>query len=130
MGLHDRNKRGFKRLLKSFYYATQGLVHVFKHEQNMNIHVIVAALIIISAYLLDLSLTHWLILLLVIAGIFALEIMNTAVERTVDLVTKDYHPMAKLAKDIAAAAVFVYCVFAVVIGLIIFIPPLLHLLNL
>lgn len=128
MGLHDRNRKGFKRLLRSFVYASQGLIFVVKHEQNMQIHLFVAGFIFVSAYLLNLSLVHWMILLLVIAGMFSLEIMNTAVERTVDLVTEEFHPLAKRAKDIAAAAVFVYCVFAVIIGLILFIPALIQLL--
>ncbi|GAE33400.1 diacylglycerol kinase [Halalkalibacter akibai JCM 9157] len=58
-----------------------------------------------------------------------MEIMNTAIERTVDLVTEEYHPLAKRAKDISAAAVFVYCIFAVVIGLIIFIPSIIQLIG-
>ena len=124
MGLHDRNRKGFKRLLRSFMYASQGLVFVIKHEQNMQIHLIAAGCILFSAYLLNFPTLHWLILLLVIAGMFSLEIMNTAIERTVDLVTEEFHPLAKRAKDIAAAAVFVYCVFAVIIGLILFVPAI------
>ncbi|WP_062046314.1 diacylglycerol kinase family protein [Bacillus sp. JCM 19034] len=125
MDLQDRNRRGFKRLLKSFYYATQGLIYVLKNEQNMNIHLVIAILALIAAYLLSIPFIQLLILLLIIAGMFALEIMNTAIERTVDLVTKEYHPMAKRAKDIAAAAVFIYSLFAVIIGLLMFIPPML-----
>lgn len=124
MDLHDRNRKGFKRLLRSFKYASQGLIFVVKHEQNMQIHIITAVFILFLAYLTNLPLVHWLILLLVIAGMFSLEIMNTAVERTVDLVTEEYHPLAKRAKDIAAAAVFVYCVFAVIIGLTVFVPAI------
>jgi undecaprenol kinase len=125
MELQDRNRKGFKRLLRSFGYAFSGLSYVAKHEQNMQMHLITACVVLGFAYFLHLPLTHWLLLLVVIAGMFALEIMNTAIERTVDLVTRDFHPLAKKAKDIAAAAVFVYCFFAVVIGLLIFIPPLL-----
>ncbi|GAE30676.1 diacylglycerol kinase [Halalkalibacter hemicellulosilyticusJCM 9152] len=102
---------------------------MLKHEQNMNIHFIVAVITLLGAYFLSVPLIHWLILLLVIAGMFALEIMNTAIERTVDLVTNEYHPLAKRAKDIAAAGVFIYCFFAVVIGILIFLPPLLELLS-
>jgi len=78
MGLHDRNKRGFKRLLRSFMYATHGLMYVVKNEQNMQIHLIVAVISLIAAFLLQLPLLHWVILLLVIAGMLSLEIMNTA----------------------------------------------------
>ncbi len=127
MALHDRNRKGFKRLLRSFGYATQGLRHVIKHEQNMQVHLAAAVMILLGAWLLQFPLIHWLVLLLVIAGMFALEIMNTAIERTVDLVTEEFHPLAKRAKDIAAAAVFVYSFFAVIIGLILFVPPILRL---
>ncbi|KHF41882.1 diacylglycerol kinase family protein [Halalkalibacter okhensis] len=127
MGLHDRNKRGFKRLLRSFFYASQGFKYVLKHEQNMQIHLLVAIVTVFAAFLLQFPVGHWVVLLLVIASMFALEIMNTAIERTVDLVTEEYHPLAKRAKDIAAAAVFIYCLFAVAIGCILFIPALLEL---
>ena len=73
-------------------------------------------------------LEHWLVLLLGIGGMFSLEIMNTAVERTVDLYTEEFHPLAKRAKDVAAAAVFVYGVFAVIIGILIFGPPFIQIL--
>ncbi|WP_308017427.1 diacylglycerol kinase family protein [Alkalihalobacillus deserti] len=109
-------------------FATQGLIFVVKHEQNMQIHLIIAGVTLVSAYLLSLPLVQWMILLLVIAGMFSLEIMNTAVERTVDLITEEFHPLAKRAKDIAAAAVFVYCIFAVIIGVILFVPALIKLL--
>ncbi|NEU32367.1 diacylglycerol kinase family protein [bacterium LRH843] len=124
MGLQDRNNRGFKRLLRSFGYAIEGFRYVLEHEQNMQIHLGVAIVVLLGAWLLQLPLISCLILLLVIAGMFALEIMNTAIERTVDLVTMEHHPLAKRAKDLSAAAVFVYSIFAVVIGLLIFLPPL------
>ncbi|WP_100406758.1 diacylglycerol kinase family protein [Bacillus solitudinis] len=129
MGLHDRNRRGFKRLLRSFGYAYTGLRYVFKYEQNMQVHIVTATVVLILAAILRLPLLHWLILLLVIAGMFSLEIMNTAIERTVDLVTNEFHPLAKRAKDIAAAAVFVYCMFAVIIGILIFLPSILKQLS-
>lgn len=126
MALQDRNKRGFRRLLRSFVYATNGLVYVIKREQNMQIHLAISIVVLFLGLLLGLPTYQWLVLLLVIGGIFSLEIMNTAIERTVDLITDEYHPYAKRAKDIAAAAVFVYSIFAIIIGLIIFIPPLLE----
>ncbi|WP_088102513.1 diacylglycerol kinase family protein [Halalkalibacter urbisdiaboli] len=129
MGLQDRNRRGFKRLLRSFGYAYSGLKYVCKYEQNMQVHLITAILVIALAAIIQIPLAHWLILLLVIAGMFSLEIMNTAIERTVDMVTREYHPLAKRAKDIAAAAVFIYCFFAVIIGSIIFVPPLIRMFS-
>lgn len=98
------------------------------NERNMRIHIGVAVLTLIGARLLQFPLVHWLVLLLVIAGIFVLEVINSAIERTVDLITEEFHPLAKRAKDMAAAAVLIYSFFAVIIGLILFIPPLLRLL--
>ncbi len=95
----------------------------------MQVHLITAILVIALAAIIQIPLAHWLILLLVIAGMFSLEIMNTAIERTVDMVTREYHPLAKRAKDIAAAAVFIYCFFAVIIGSIIFVPPLIRMFS-
>ncbi|MDQ0205543.1 undecaprenol kinase [Alkalicoccobacillus murimartini] len=126
--MSDRNQRGFKRLLRSFVFASHGLKHVLEREQNMQIHLVSAIVVFAAAWWLAIPLDHWLILLLLIAGMFSLEIMNTAIERTVDLYTQEFHPLAKRAKDVAAAAVFVYGVFAVIIGLIIFGPPLYQLL--
>jgi undecaprenol kinase len=62
--------------------------------------------------------------LFAIGGMLSLELMNTAVERVVDLATKDYHPLAKQAKDIAAGAVFIYAALSVIIGAIIFLPKI------
>lgn len=129
MGLQDKKRFSLKRLLRSFRYATEGLRYVIKHEQNMQIHLVVGTVVILFALILNIPLLHFLIVLLVIGIVFALEAMNTAIERTVDLVTKEYHPVAKVAKDVAAGAVLIFSIFAAVIGLWIFIPPLLNLLR-
>jgi undecaprenol kinase len=70
---------------------------------------------------------EWLFVIFAIGGMFALELLNTAIERLVDLVTMEYHPLAKQAKDIAAGAVFLYAIFSVIVGFIIFIPRILKL---
>lgn len=121
MGLRDK-----KTLWRSFVYAFEGLCEVIATERNMRIHLAIATVTVLFAWWLQIPTDHWLILLLVIAGVFVLEILNSAIERTVDLVTEDFHPLAKKAKDASAAAVFVYCLFAVIIGLILFLPPLLQ----
>ncbi|HHY21428.1 MAG TPA: diacylglycerol kinase family protein [Bacilli bacterium] len=118
-----------KRLLRSFQYATQGLLYVIKHEQNMQIHLGVGAIVILFSFLLDIPTVHFLIVLLIIGIVFALESVNTAIERTIDLVTEEFHPIAKIAKDVAAGAVLIFSIFAAIIGLWIFIPPLLKLLQ-
>ncbi|GAF65953.1 diacylglycerol kinase [Bacillus sp. TS-2] len=126
MGLQDRQKRGFRRFIRSFAYAIEGLKHVIKKEQNMFVHIGFAIITILFAWMLDFPILHWMILLLVIGGMLSLEIMNTAIERTVDLITEEYHPLAKRAKDIAASAVFVFGIFAAIIGIVLFLPPLIE----
>lgn len=116
---------GKKNVWRSFVYAFEGLKDVVATEKNMRIHIFFALIVILFAWWLQIPKLHWLILLLVIGGVFVMEIMNSAIERVVDLVTEEYHPIAKRAKDASAAAVFVYTIFAVIIGMIMFLPPLL-----
>ncbi|EKN64246.1 undecaprenol kinase [Schinkia azotoformans MEV2011] len=119
-----------KRLAASFKYATQGLLHVIKKERNMQIHLSVACIVVFLAYFFSVSKIEWILLLLCIGIVISLESVNTAIERTVDLCTKDMKPLAKQAKDTAAAAVFVFAIISVIIGLIIFTIPFLKFLNL
>ncbi len=96
---------------------------MLRFEQNMRLHVIAAILAVSAAFYLHIPLLHWLVLILVIGGIFALEIMNTAIERTVDMITKEHHPEAGIIKDISAAAVLIFSIAAAIIGLLIFFQP-------
>ncbi len=114
-----------KKVGKAFPYAMQGIGHAWKHEVNLRIHVSVAVIVILMGFWLSLSAMEWLIILLTIGGMLSLELINTAVERVVDLVTREYHPLAKQAKDAAAGAVLVYAILSVIIGLVIFLPKLL-----
>ncbi len=97
-----------------------------KKEQNMQIHLLLSCIVILAAFFLDVNEAHYPVLILLIGGMIALETMNTAIERTVDLVTSEYHPIAKLAKDIAAAAVLIYSITALIVGYIIFYEPILQ----
>lgn len=112
-------------LYSSFVYAFQGITGVVKSERNLKIHLSVAVIVIGAGWYFSVSRMEWLVLLSAIFGTITLEMINSAIERTVDLVTEDIHPLAKQAKDIAAGAVLVYAIFAVLIGLIIFLPKLL-----
>ncbi|MFL6554508.1 MAG: diacylglycerol kinase family protein, partial [Bacillus sp. (in: firmicutes)] len=93
-----------------------------KSEKNMRFHFFCSILVVLVSYYISITKTEWIIILFAIAGLFALELVNTAIERVVDLVTQEYHPLAKQAKDMAAGAVLVYAVLSVVIGLLIFLP--------
>ena len=81
-----------------------------------------ALIVSILAFVFKLNGTEWAILLLTMGLVISCELINTAIEATVDLVTEEYHPLAKVAKDTAAAAVFVFAIVAVIVGIIIFGP--------
>ncbi|MFC4778516.1 diacylglycerol kinase family protein [Paenibacillus sp. GCM10023252] len=113
-----------RRFTNSFRYAASGVYYAISSQRHMRIHLAASLIVIILGLLLNLKRMEWAILLLTMAGVIASEMMNTAVEKTVDLVTSEYHPLAKAAKDVAAGAVLIAALFAVIIGLLILGPPL------
>ncbi|MGY4690348.1 diacylglycerol kinase family protein [Salibacterium sp. K-3] len=123
MDLKDKRNTGWGRLFRSFRYAWTGLMLVIREEQNMRFHLLAAGAAVICGFVFSIPALHWMILIVVIGGMLALEIVNTALERTVDMIIETYHPAAEKAKDIAAAAVFVYSLTAVIIGILIFYQP-------
>ena len=129
MDLQDNrnNKRKWKNrdVISSLEFALTGIFTAFKEEKNMRSHVLSALTAIIAGLIFRISATEWLFLLLSIFLVIAFEIMNSAVENVVDLAS-DYHfsMRAKNAKDMAAGAVLVVSGFAVITGLIIFMPKL------
>ena len=109
-------------LYKSFGYAFEGIFTCIRNERNMKIHCTAAVLVVIAGLILGLSVTEWCICLGLFGLVRALELVNTAVESVVDLVTEERKPLAKVAKDTAAGAVLIAAIMAAVIGLIIFVP--------
>ena len=114
-----------KKLLKSFKYAFDGIYTGIKEEQNMKIHITIMILVIIFGIMLKISKTEWIICIILFGLVISMELINTAIENTVDLVTKEKNEQAKIAKDVAAGAVLVSAIVAVIIGLIIFVPKIL-----
>ena len=112
-------------LYKSFGYAFQGIFNTIRTERNIKIHCVAAILVTIFGIWLQISKTEWMICFILFGLILALELVNTAVEATVDLFTEERKSLAKKAKDAAAGAVLIAAIFAVVIGILIFIPKLL-----
>lgn len=110
-----------RKYIRSFGYAIEGVGAACK-EQNFQSHLLSAVIVFGAGYFTGLSRIEWFIVLLLIALMFALEMVNTAIERVVDLASPDIHPLAKQAKDIAAGAVLVFAVFSAIIGLLIFLP--------
>lgn len=118
-----------KRLRKSFGYAFKGIDDVIKHEPNMKIHVVVAILVVIMAFILKVSIIEWIILVLLIGAVLAAETINTTIENLVDMYTKEYDEKAKIVKDTAAGTVLIFAITSAIIGLIIFIPKIIYLLE-
>lgn len=113
-----------EKIYKSFYYAICGITSGFKLERNMKIHVIVMLFVIIFGFILSISLTEWLICLILFSLVISLELVNTAIENTVDLITSSRNVKAKIAKDTSAGAVLVATIIAIIAGLIIFLPKI------
>jgi diacylglycerol kinase (ATP) len=110
--------------LASFRYAFAGWWYVLRTQRNAWIHAVIAIAVIAVALWLGVSLRDWAILLLTIALVWVAEFVNTAVEAVVDLLSPDIHPLAKVAKDVAAAAVLIAALAAVGVGLLLLGPPL------
>lgn len=118
-----------KRLRKSFGYAFKGIDDVIKHEPNMKIHVVVAILVVIMAFILKVNIIEWIILVLLIGAVLAAETINTTIENLVDMYTKEYDENAKIVKDTVAGTVLILAITSAIIGLIIFIPKIIYLLE-
>lgn len=109
-----------RNLIESFNNAVDGIVYVLKTQRNMKIHFIIAALILIFSLFLDFSRLEFIILLFTISFVIVAELLNTAIESTIDVVTSTFDPLAMIAKDVAAGAVLLASINAVVIGYLLF----------
>lgn len=124
--LQRQGKSNFK---ESVGHALDGISYVTGHERNFRIEICFAIIVTIASFLLKVSMLEWCVLILIIAMVLTLEMINTAMERCVDLVTKDYKELAKIAKDVSAGAVLVMSLFSVVLGIIIFLPKIMIILE-
>ena len=112
-------RKGQQGIGRSFVHAYNGLVSVVRTQRNMRVHVLVAIFVLAASLPLGLDGVELAIVVLTIMVVLATEMLNTALEFAVDLTTREFHPLAKLAKDISAAAVFVASLGAVVVGLLV-----------
>ena len=122
-----KRQKGIKKFLLSFTYPVKGLKYAYRNEQNLAVDVGMALIVIIFGFIFRIETWEWAVLVITVGIVLALELVNTAVEAVVDLVTEEYHPLAKVAKDTSAAAVFVFAIVAVVVGIIIFLPRIISL---
>lgn len=128
---YEENKSPQKNrtFIDSFRYAFKGVSTVFQEERNMRFHVLSTVLVLFVSLFLSLSPHEWLWILLVCFLVIVMEIWNTVTENTIDLVSPDFHPIAKKVKDMAAAAVLFTSFFSIIVGAIILLPKILSLLN-
>lgn len=116
-----KEKREARRFFISFVYAFSGIKQAFRKERNLHIQSVCGIAVLVLSFILRISQQDWILVMMVIGGVISLELVNTAIERVVDLVTEDRHPLAKAAKDIAAGAVLFFSTIAVIVSLLIFI---------
>ena len=128
MNRWDREKKKGS-LYHSFGYAFEGIWTGIVRERNMKIHCLAVIAVTVAGTFLHIKPVEWCICLLLFGLILSLELVNTALEAVVDLVTKEKKPLAKIAKDTAAGAVLVSAIAAAIIGCIIFVPYLLELIK-
>lgn len=110
------------KLSKSFGFAFRGIYTLFSSERNAKIHLCATVLVIIAGFIFGISAWQWCAVILCIGAVTAAEGFNTALEKVCDLVSPQYHPLIKAAKDIAAGAVLLLAIASVAVGLIIFLP--------
>ena len=114
-----------RNLSDSFRNAFRGIFQAFKTERNVKLHVLATVIAITLAYILEFSSTDYVLLILTITMVIVTELLNTAIEYTVDLVCgSKYNDLAKYAKDIAAGATLVAAIGAVIVGCILYIPKI------
>lgn len=116
-------------LSDSFRWAGQGIWTCICRERNMKIHLSAAAAVTAAGVVFGISRIEWLVCLILFALVMGAELMNTAIEAAVDLVSPEKHPLAKLAKDAAAGAVLICAIFAAIAGCLIFVPKIWALLG-
>lgn len=109
-------------LICAFTCAGSGIVHAFRTQRNMKIHLVVALAAVALGFVFAIDSASWTAIVLCIAAVFAAECFNTALEAVVDLVSPDYHDLARWAKDCAAGAVLICALAAVIVACIVFIP--------
>ena len=126
MSLKSKDKRTFKGSVKN---CLDGISYVTKNEKNFKREIALGIIVLILSYILKIDKIEFIIVLTMICLVLTTEIINTAIERTVDLVTKEYHELARIAKDVSAGSVLVTSIFALIIGIIIFIPKIITLLG-
>lgn len=117
-GNKDNSKTS--RLIKSFNYAVEGIIYTLKKEANMKIHFFIAFIVLLSSLFFNFSRIEFVMLIFTISLVMITEMINTAVENTIDMYTDKFHPLAKIAKDVAAGAVLIASINSIIVAYLLF----------
>ena len=112
---------------QTFKHAINGIIYVFKKEQNFRIHISATILVIIAGFFFSIDKTEWMIIVIAITIVTAFEMANSAIEYISNFVSEDYNEKIKRIKDASAGAVLISAIGAVVLGLFIFLPKVIDL---
>lgn len=124
-----QEKFSLKKRARSFGYAFEGIRALLRDEHNSRIHVIAMLCAVALGFILGISPTEWCIVALCCGGVLMAEAMNSGIEALADLVSPEFHPLVKKAKDVSAAGVLMMALAAATAGLIIFLPKVVGLLG-
>ena len=122
--IERRTRATSVRIIRSFAFAIAGVGYLFRTQRNARIHLLVGAIACAAGAWLRISRAEWAVVVFTIALVVILEGVNTAIEAVVDLASPEIHPLAKVAKDVGAGMVLVAAIASVIVGLLIFGPPL------
>lgn len=109
---------------RSLGQAYRGILYSWKTQSHLRFHIFAAILVFSAAWWVKLTRWEWIVLILTVGSVIAAEVMNTAIEIVVDLVQPNFHPLAGMAKDVAAGAVLVTAIQAIIVGIVLFGQPL------
>ena len=115
------------RFFDSVKYSFEGLKYAYTHEQSLLLHIFLSIVAITCGILFKITGTQWILLFIMMTIIIVAELINTAIEAVVDLVTDKYDPLAKIAKDCGSAAAFVSSMLAIMVGAYVFLPKIIEL---
>jgi diacylglycerol kinase len=122
-------KSEWAKFIAGFGYAFSGLWYALRTQRNVRVHMLIALLTIVLGIVLHISAVEFALIFVAITAVFIAEMFNTVFELCIDLASPEYHPLAKIAKDVAAGAVLLNAILSVVIGLFVFGPHLLALIR-
>ena len=126
MALKSKDKRKFSGSIKN---CLEGINFVITNESNFKKEIVIGIIALLLSYILKISRIEFIIILIMIALVLTSEIINTSIEKVVDLYTKDYNNLAKIAKDVSAGSVLVMSIFSLLVGVIIFLPKIINVLG-